>query len=390
MADAASVSAGDPIGFTITVTSNGPGVAKGVVVHRHAARPMPAPAGPIDGGTAAGPVRHRRGRPDLHPRRSRRRPGPDRPHHQPDDRRDRPDSPVSNTASVTTTNDGTDSDTDQVVVLGASIDIEKVADAGSVSAGDPIGFTITVTSNGPGVAKGVVVHDTLPDRCRHQLDRSTAAPPPAQCGIAAGVLTCTLGDLADGQVRTVHITSPTTAATVPDSPVSNTASVTTTNDGTDSDTDQVVVLAPDVKVIKTADNSPISAGDKAAYTITVSNIGLGIARAVTLTDTLPAGIAWTTQTDACSIAAGVLTCSFGDLDPDDVRTVNVSGETDADDCHELPNSATASSTNEPSTAAREQHGTRRPSSSTARPSRSPRRRWIRRSTRPTRSPSTSR
>ena len=51
---------------------------------------------------------------------------------------------------------------------------------------------------------------------------------------------------------------------MPDSPVSNTASVTTTNDGSDSDTDQVVVLAPDVRVVKNADNSPISAGDKAA------------------------------------------------------------------------------------------------------------------------------
>ena len=162
-----------------------------------------------------------------------------------------------------------------------------------------------------------------------------------------GVLTCNLGDLASGQVRTVHITSPTTPATVPDSPVSNTASVTTTNDGSDTDTDQVIVLGPDLQVVKTADNSPISAGEVAAWTITVTNIGQGIARASTLTDTLPAGIVWTTQTQGCSITGGVLSCSFGDLGAGAVRTVNVSGETDAQDCHELPNSATASSTNEP-------------------------------------------
>ena len=190
--------------------------------------------------------------------------------------------------------------------------------------------------------------DTLPTDAGTSwtINGGTAA---GSCTILLGVLTCNLGDLASGQVRTVHITSPTTPATVPDSPVSNTASVTTTNDGSDTDTDQVVVLGPDLQVVKSADNSPISAGESAAWTITVTNIGQGIARASTLTDTLPAGIVWTTQTQGCSITGGVLSCSFGDLAAGAVRTVKVSGETDADDCHELPNSATASSTNEPAT-----------------------------------------
>ncbi len=343
--DAASVSAGEAIGFTITVTSGGPGTAKDVTVND----PLPTDAGTswaIDGGTAQADCAIAAGTLtcDLGDLAS----GQVRTVHisSPTTKATVADSPVTNTASVTTSNDGSDEDTDDVVVLGASIDIEKVADDASVTAGDPIGFLITVTSGGPGVAKDVAVTDTLPTDAGTSwtIDGGTAA---ADCGIAAGVLSCDLGDLAQGETRTVHISSPTTKATVADSPVSNTAHVATSNDGSDDDTDHVVVVGPDVVVDKNADNSPISAGDKAAFTIKVSNEGDGIARDVTLTDTLPAGIDWTTDSDGCAIESGVLSCSFGDLAPDAFVIVKVSGETDVADCGTIPNTASAAATNEP-------------------------------------------
>src|SRR2546428_541571 len=71
-------------------------------------------------------------------------------------------SPVDNTANVTTTNDGSDSASASIVVLGAAIDIAKAADSRPVSAGDAIGFAISVTNNGAGVAHNVNVNDTLP------------------------------------------------------------------------------------------------------------------------------------------------------------------------------------------------------------------------------------
>src|SRR5438309_1144715 len=48
------------------------------------------------------------------------------------------DSPVDNAASVTTSNDCRDSPPASIEVRGAAIDIAKVADNASVSAGDPI------------------------------------------------------------------------------------------------------------------------------------------------------------------------------------------------------------------------------------------------------------
>jgi len=104
---------------------------------------------------------------------------------------------------------------------------------------------------------------------------------------------------------------------------------------------------PDVVVTKTADKGTINAGETAAFTIVVTNNGPGVAKNVTLTDTLPAGVAWTEDSADCSISLGVLSCSFGDLAAKATRTVHVSGMTDAADCGLLHNVATVSASNEP-------------------------------------------
>jgi len=254
---------------------------------------------------------------------------------------------ITNTATVAAANEpaantGNNSDPGEIDVLCAQIDIEKTANpAGPVNAGDPIGFDIVVTNNGAGEARGVTVTDALPAGFSWSEDS-------ADCSITSNVLTCTFGDLAAGASRSVHLSTPTDAADC--GLVTNTASVSTTNDGSDSDGATVVVQCPDVSVVKTADNSPISAGDTAAFTIVVSNTGLGTAKNVTLNDPLPAGVAWSEDSADCSIASNTLTCSFGDLAAGASRTIHVSGLTDAADCGTLPNTATVAATNEPASA----------------------------------------
>ena len=144
------------------------------------------------------------------------------------------------------------------------------------------------------------------------------------------------------------MTAPTTAADC--GVVPNTATASAGNDGSDSDSAQTEVLCPDVTVVKTAVASPVNAGDPIAFDITVTNLGPGTAKAVTLTDTLPAGIAWSENSAACSIAAGVLTCAFGDLADDATATVRVSGTTSNAVCGTVPNTATVAATNEPGSA----------------------------------------
>ncbi len=86
--------------------------------------------------------------------------------------------------------------------------LEKTADAASVVAGNPIGFTMTVTNLGPGVAAGVMLADPLPVGAGLAW---SVSPANAACTIAGGTLTCSFGDLAVNASATVHVTSPTTA-----------------------------------------------------------------------------------------------------------------------------------------------------------------------------------
>ena len=263
---------------------------------------------------------------------------------------------IDNTASATATNEpsgalGNNSDDGDVTVRCADIDIEKTADpAGPVSAGDGIGFDIVVSNLGDGIATGVSVSDELPGTAG--LDWSIAGVTGDTTGVTcaidgalgAEILTCSDPSMAAGDSFTVRVVSGTTSASC--ASIDNTASVTTLNDGEDTDDATVTVLCPDVTVLKTADDSPINAGDTAAYTITVSNAGPGVAKAVTLSDPLPAGISWSEDSADCSIAANVLTCSFGDLAVGASEVVHLSGLTDAADCGTLPNQATVTAANE--------------------------------------------
>ncbi len=261
---------------------------------------------------------------------------------------------VDTTATVSATNEptsaqGNNSNDGDVEVLCAQIDIEKTADAGTVSAGSPIGFDLVVTNSGSGTAFDVELTDLLPTNAglSWSIESETGDVDPT-CAIAAGTLTCTVDELAAGESFTVHIVSPTTAATC--GTVNNMGEVSTSNDGSDQDSASVVVQCPDISVLKVADADPINAGDPIGFTITVSNAGPGTAAGVTLNDTLPAGIAWAEDSASCSITAGVLSCDIGSLAPGATFQVHLTGTTDAEDCGVIPNTATVSATNEPASA----------------------------------------
>jgi len=76
--------------------------------------------------------------------------------------------------------------------------------------------------------------------------------------------------------------------------------------------------------------------------------GTGTNQDVSLSDTLPAGLTWTlgnaNDEGECSIGAGILSCSFGDMDPGATKTVVLNGVTDAGECPSISNTATVSAT----------------------------------------------
>jgi uncharacterized repeat protein (TIGR01451 family) len=258
--------------------------------------------------------------------------------------------PLVNTVTVnangaqdgTAVSDTSDCTTD---VLFPNLQITKTADDATVSAGDQIGYTLTVTNNGPGKAYGVTLSDTLPTNAG--LNWSVAGTTGGwSCSITAGVLSCGGANfnLNVGASASVHLTSPTTMATC--GTVSNSASADAANgDQVSTGVVTITVNCPAVTVVKTADADTVDAADAVGFTITVSNAGPGTATNVVLTDTLPTNPAldWSidggTGAAMCDIAQGVLTCDFGDMGVTSY-TVHITSDTDHTTCGRIDNTAT--------------------------------------------------
>jgi uncharacterized repeat protein (TIGR01451 family) len=212
----------------------------------------------------------------------------------------------------------------------AHVSILKVADEPTVFAGDTIGFTITVTSDGTATALNVQVSDTLPTDpgTSWSIDGGTGA---GDCAIAAGILTCDFGDMASPSNLTVHITSPTTMSTVHYSPVVNTATVTSDNGGSGESTDEVEVICPRVTPSITRDAATVLVGNPAGFTFTATRKMAGTVHGIILTGYLPKGMVWTldggTAQALCSIAGSTMTCNLGDMSPGSTYTAHVTAVT---------------------------------------------------------------
>jgi uncharacterized repeat protein (TIGR01451 family)/fimbrial isopeptide formation D2 family protein len=251
----------------------------------------------------------------------------------------------------------TNATTECFTVAPATISLVKTANpAGPVSAGDEIGFDIVVTNTGTTTTLNLTVTDNLPAGVDWTADAPTGSTTGLVCGITGSVgsevLTCTKPSLAAGQSFTVHIHGVTDSGDCPS--VTNSATVTTGNDGSSTDDATVTVNCPDVTVVKTPDGGTVNAGGTAQFTIDVTNNGPGVATNVTLTDSLPAGIDWDEDSPNCTITGAVgsevLNCSWPSLADDETVTVHVSGLTDAGDCGVINNTATVDAANEPESA----------------------------------------
>ena len=145
-------------------------------------------------------------------------------------------------------------DTGQITIQCPDVSVSKTPDQGSVNAGSPISFSITVTNNGPGAASNVTLTDTLPTGFTWQL----SGPDAEDCLPFDGVtLDCDFGTVADveGNTRTVTLTSDTTAEDC--KTVVNTATVSATGDITQANnTDQGSVTVQCGQIIVRKETSP--------------------------------------------------------------------------------------------------------------------------------------
>jgi uncharacterized repeat protein (TIGR01451 family) len=122
--------------------------------------------------------------------------------------------------------------------------------------------------------------------------------------------TCTIDPSAAG---TLVNTATVSSATTDPNPANNTA--------TDTDT---LTASADLSLDKVlTTGGPINVGDNVVFSLTVTNNGPATATGVTVTDTLPAGLTYVSNSCGASFVAPTLTWSVGTLAPSASATCNL-------------------------------------------------------------------
>lgn len=245
-------------------------------------------------------------------------------------------------------NQGNNNEFEQTVVLSPRPDVvlTKTDLADPIESGDPLVYSLTVDNIGPEPAQDVVIKDNLPAGAVY--DDAGSSP---ECDASSGPdpdvgtvdVVCNLGTVASQATVQIAITAPTVTQ---DTVIVNLAYVSSSNElfsqtGNNLDGEFTAVLAPDPDL--TIDKSGpvhVKRAQKFQYTLTVTNIGLGDAFNVTVSDTLPMHVInsvnqpMTLQSvvgATCSAVVNqIFTCNIPELDASGgqvVLTVNVRAPT---------------------------------------------------------------
>jgi len=259
---------------------------------------------------------------------------------------------LTNQATVSTTaaNDpipGDNSATAQTTVNpAADVSVTKNDSPDPVAVGSNLTYTITVTNNGPSAAAGVSLTDALPANVAFVSANSTLGV----CAEAAGTVTCTIGALPNGASATITIVVTPQAPAV--GIISNTATATAPTfdhvPGNNSDTEATIVQpSADLAVTKADAPDPVNVGQNFTYTVVVANNGPNTASGVSLSDPLPAGVAFVSANSTvgtCSQAAGTVICAIGSLASGASATITIVVTVQPGPGRALTNTATASAT----------------------------------------------
>ncbi|GAA1577198.1 hypothetical protein GCM10009804_37250 [Kribbella hippodromi] len=251
--------------------------------------------------------------------------------------------PSNNTSSVTTD-----------VTRTADLVLTKTAAPTHPAPGEPVVFTLTAKNNGPSDAEQVRIADSVPVGFAITGVQSAAA-----CTTAGQDVSCTLPRLAAGSSVTVRIAA-TLDSGYTGGALTNTAKVVSdTPDPDESNNTGTSTVTPgaakaDVVVTKETVTKPVVAGEPITYQIKVRNAGPSDAKAVQLSDLVPAALSSVTadsSAGSCTVSSGQVKCALGDLTTGSTAVVTVNAVVSPKALGELTNSATAdSSTPDPDTS----------------------------------------
>ena len=184
-----------------------------------------------------------------------------------------PDNNTGNNKANNTTN----------VIENADLEIVKVVSNRNAIKGETVTWTITVTNNGPSEARNVKVTDKLPAGL---IFTGSNGAYDKDSGI------WTVGDLANGESKSLVITTVVNVTNATITNIANVTSDTPDSNKTNNEANNTTYVRPeaDLSIIKTVSNSNPKKGDIITWTIVVTNNGPDSAVNVRIVDEVPAGL----------------------------------------------------------------------------------------------------
>ena len=208
----------------------------------------------------------------------------------------------------------------QAILIVPSLEVTKVPVKASVPAGEADSYAVHVHNIGAGIAHEVVIADSLPAGMTYVPGSATAAPPTgfAEQAATASSASWTIATIAPGASVDVTVPVGTSSGLAGGSALVNEVavhSVEQPNPVSASGTVTTRTSADLVAEKRLLGAGPRIPGERMTYVVGVTNNGPSVARAVELSDHLPASVDFVSAEAGCAQSAGTVTCEAGDLLP---------------------------------------------------------------------------
>ncbi len=239
--------------------------------------------------------------------------------------------------SVTDPNSANNSSTAVSTVSCNTTDVGVVkTGASTVTAGNQIVYTISVTNNGTGTASGVTVSDIIPTGLSYVSFANGAGTTGVTC-TAGTTIQCSLGNMTAGQNKQLTLTFLVASTATCNQQFTNTATVqsasTDSNSANNTSSVQTTVTCTttntaDVSITKAGPATAIP-GSQLSYTLIVTNAGPATATNVTVSDPFPSQLQYVSSTvspntnASCTVSGTQLSCSLGNLNSGETRNITL-------------------------------------------------------------------
>ena len=216
----------------------------------------------------------------------------------------------TNIANVTSAEGLSDSDSVVTVVTPGGLEVTKTGPA-TAQIGSQVTYSIRVLGTGTGASTGVTLVDTVPGGMSFV---SSSVP----STVAEDQVTLSLGTLNPTDSTTVEIVLQADEA----GEWTNTVDVTSVEGALANGEATTRVVEPTLTIEKAGPETAVLNAEF-DYTITVANVGEGVATSPVVTDTLPAGLEYVSSVPSGTVSGSTVTWNLDDMAADASETITL-------------------------------------------------------------------